>query len=128
MLKVKLYFTRRNGPDDIIQLYDDEEYFEMVKIIYTPGDHTKTSNAFWLTRRDTFSYLSSILKSLQSDNDPFEFVQVQTAIHPSVMYPVSEFEESRARWLIEDMIQDAIHANVAEIKLKRNVRTPIPIR
>lgn len=128
MLKVKLFFTRRNGADDIVQLYDDEEYFEMVRIVYTPGDHTKTSNEFWLTRRDTFSYVSSILKSLESDNDPFEYIQVQTAIHPSVMYPVSEMEETSTRHLIEDMIQDAIHANVAEIKLKRNVRTPIPIR
>lgn len=128
MLKVKLFFTRRNAPDDIVQLYDDEEYFEMVRVVYTPGDHTKTSNEFWLTRRDTFSYISSILKSLESDNDPFEYVQVQTAIHPSVMYPVSEMEETSTRHLIEDMIQDAIHANVVETKLKRNVRTPIATR
>lgn len=125
MLKAKLFFTRRDGADDIIQLYDDEEYFEMVRIVYTPGEHTKTSNEFYLTRRDAFGYVSTILKSLLSDNDPFEYVQIQTAIHPSIMYPVSELEESRTRWLVEDMIRDAIHANVGEVKLKRNVRSPV---
>lgn len=128
MLKAKLFFTRRNGPDDIIQLYDDEEYFEMVRVVYTPGEHTKKSNEFWLTRRDTFGYVSTILKSLESDNDPFEYIQLQTAIHPSIMYPVSEVEDTHTRWLIEDMVRDAIHANVAEIKLKQTVRSPVENR
>lgn len=128
MLKVKLFFTRRQGADDILQLYDDEEYFEMVRIVYTPGDSTKTSNEFWLTRRDTFGYVSSILKSLESDTDPFEYLQVQTAIHPSIMYPVAEIEDTQTRWLVEDMIRDAIHANVGEIQLKRTVRTPVGSR
>lgn len=128
MLKVKLYFTRRNGADDIVQLYDDDSYFEMIRIVYTPGEHTKKSNEFWLTRRDTFSYVSSILKSLESDNDPFEYVQLQTAIHPSIMYPVSAFEDTQTRWLVEDMVRDAIHANVGEIKLKQTVRTPVENR
>lgn len=128
MLKAKLYFTRRQGTDDIVQFYDDEEYFEMIRIVYTPGEHTKKSNEFWLTRRDTFGYVSTILKSLESDNDPFEYVQLQTAIHPSIMYPVSEFEDTEKRWLVEDMVRDAIHANVAEIKLKQTVRTPVENR
>lgn len=128
MLKAKLFFTRRNGPDDIIQFYDDEEYFEMVRVVYTPGEHTKKSNEFWLTRRDTFSYVSTVLKSLESDNDPFEYVQLQTAIHPSIMYPVSEFENTYTRWLVEDMLRDAVHANVSEIKLKQTVRTPVENR
>lgn len=125
MLKVKLFFTRRNGPDDIIQLFDDETYFEMVRIVYTPGDHLKKSNEFWLTRRDALSYVSRILKSLESDNDPYEYVQVQTAIHPSVMYPVVELERTQTRHLIEDMVMDAVHANVSQVALKRTVRTPV---
>lgn len=124
MLKTKLFFTRRNGADDILQLFDDETYFEMVRIVYTPGDHLKKSNEFWLTRRDTLTYVSRILKSLESDNDPYEYVQVQTAIHPSVMYPVVALEDSRTRYLVEDMIAEAVHANVTQINLKRTVRTP----
>lgn len=125
MLKVKLFFTRRSGADDIIQIFDDDTYFEMARVVYTPGDNTKTSNEFWLTRRDTLGYVSRILKSMETDSDPFEYVQVQTAIHPSIMVPVCDFTETRSRWLIEDMVEQAIHANVAEVKLKRTVRSPV---
>lgn len=124
MLKVKLFFTRREGADDIIQMYDDDSYFEMVRVVYTPGDHQKKSNEFFLTRRDALTYVSRILKSTQSDSDPFEFVQLQTAIHPSILYPTEELGLS-VRIAIEDMIEQALKANIAEIALKRTVRSPV---
>lgn len=123
MLKAKLFFTRTGREDDIIQVFDDDEYLEMVRVVYTPGEYTKASNEFYFTRRDAMAYLSSILKSMEADSDPFEFVELQTAIHPSVMYPIGELEDARTRWLIEDMIEQAIRANVFGISLKRNVRT-----
>lgn len=123
MIKAKLFFTRTGREDDIIQVFDDDEYIEMVRIVYTPGEYTKASNEFFLTRRDAMTYLSNILKSMTSDTDPFEFVELQTAMHPSVMYPIGELEETRTRWLLEDMIDQAIRTNIFGISLKRNVRT-----
>ena len=125
MQKVKLYFTRRQGADDIVQIYDDELYFEMVRIVYTPGDHVKKSNEFSLTRQQVLSYVSTILRSMESDSDPFEKVQISTAIHPSVIYSVADVSETHTRHLIEDMVCDAVRANVEEIKLKRTVRSPV---
>jgi hypothetical protein len=125
MLKVKLFFTRKQGEDDILQIYDDETYFEMGRVVYTPGDHTKKSNSFYLPRREILRYVSTILKSMETDTDPFEYVQIQSSIHPSVIVSVADVSERQTRWQLEDMVEQALYANVEEIKLKRNVRTPV---
>jgi hypothetical protein len=125
MQKVKLYFTRRNGSDDIIQMYDDETHVDMVRIVYTPGDHTKRSHEFHLTSRDVLSYVGNILKAMNNDVDPFEYVQIQTAIHPSIMFSAMDVGCRRVQDVLDDMIFQAIRVNVEEVKLKRNVRTPV---
>jgi hypothetical protein len=125
MQKVKLYFTRRNGSDDIIQMYDDETHVDMVRLVYTPGDHTKRSHEFHLTSRDVLSYVGNILKAMNNDVDPFEFVQIQTAIHPSIMFSAMDVGCRRIQDVLDDMIFQAIRVNVEEVKLKRNVRTPV---
>lgn len=125
MLKVKLFFTRKQGEDDIVQIYDDDTYFEMAQVVYTPGDHAKKSNSFYLPRADVLKYVSTMLKSMQTDTDPFEYVQLQSAIHPSVMVSVADVSERQTRYQLEDMVEQALYANVEEIKLKRNVRTPV---
>jgi hypothetical protein len=125
MQKVKLYFTRRNGSDDIIQMYDDETHVDMVRLVYTPGDHTKRSHEFHLTSRDVLSYVNNILKAMNNDVDPFEFVQIQTAIHPSIMFSAMDVGCRRVQDVLDDMIFQAIRVNVEEVKLKRNVRTPV---
>lgn len=123
MQKVKLFFCRSGMQDDIIQFFDDETHEDMVRIVYTPQEHTEKSNEFYLTRRAALMYVSQILKSMAYDNDPFEFVQLQTVIQPSVILPVSDVS-GEARYLLEDMIEQALSANVDEIKLKRTVRAP----
>ena len=125
MLKVKLFFTRRNGDDDIVQMYDDETHVDMVRVVYTPGDHTKKSNVFHLTTRDVLSYVDNIFKAMNNDVDPFEFMQIQTAIHPSIMFSAMDLSSRRIQDTLDDMIFQAIRVNVEEIKLKRTVRTPV---
>lgn len=125
MIKVKLYFTRTAGADDILQIFETEEYFDMAKIVYTPGDHAKKSNVFYMSRGDVLRYVSTIFKSMDNDTDPFEYVQIESAIHPSVMIPIVDLAERETRWQLEDMVEQALYANVEEIKLKRNVRTPV---
>lgn len=124
MLKAKIFFTRRQGADDIIQFYEDDTYFEMVRVVYTPGDYTKTSNEFYLTRSGALDYLHSILRSMGHDADPFEHVQVQTAIHPTILFPSEDVSIRSTISTIEDMLNQAFKATIAEIKLKRTVRSP----
>jgi hypothetical protein len=125
MLKVKLFFTRRNGADDILQMYDDETHVDMVRLVYTPGDHTKKSNVFHLTTKDVLSYVGNIFSAMDHDTDPFEFMQIQTAIHPSIMFSAMDLSSRRVQDTLDDMIFQAIRVNVEEIKLKRTVRTPV---
>jgi hypothetical protein len=125
MQKVKLFFTRTAGPDDIVQIYDDETHVDMVRVVYTPGDHTKKSNEFYMTARDVLSYVQNILRAMGHDVDPFEFVQIQTAIHPSIMFSAMDVHSRRVQDALDDMIFQAIRVNVEEVKLKRNVRTPV---
>jgi hypothetical protein len=124
MQKVKLFFTRRTGSDDIVQIYDDETHVDMVRVVYTPGDHTKKSNVFHMTTRDVLSYVNNILRAMEHDTDPFEFLQIQTAIHPSIMFSVLDLGR-RVQDTLDDMIFQAIRVNVEEVKLKRNVRSPV---
>jgi hypothetical protein len=125
MLKVKLFFTRTRGADDIVQIYDDESYVDMARIVYTPGDHTKKSNVFHMTTKDVLSYVENILDSMEHDTDPFEFMQIQTAIHPSVMFSAMDLSRARVQGLLDNMIFQALRVNVEEMKLKRTVRTPV---
>ncbi len=125
MQKVKLFFTRRHGADDIIQIYDDESYVDMVRLVYTPGDHTKKSNVFYMTTRDVLSYVGNIFRSMSHDVDPFEYLQIQTAIHPSIMFSAMDLSSHRVQDLLDDMIFQAMRVNVEEEKLKRTVRTPV---
>jgi hypothetical protein len=112
MLKVKLFFTRVRGDDDIVQIYDDETHVDMVRVVYTPGDHTKKSNVFHLTTRDVLSYVDNILRAMGNDVDPFEFVQIQTAIHPSIMFSAMDVHSRRIQDTLDDMIFQAIRVNV----------------
>jgi hypothetical protein len=125
MQKVKLFFTRRVGSDDIVQLFDDETHVDMVRVVYTPGDHTKKSNEFYLTSRDVLSYVNNIVQSMTHDTDPFDFMQIQTAIHPSIMFSAMDLSSRRIQDLLDDMIFQAIRVNVSQIKLKRTIRTPV---
>ena len=125
MQKVKLFFTRAAGSDDIVQIYDDDTHVDMARIVYTPGDHAKKSNEFYMTTRDVLSYVANIIRAMNHDVDPFEFLQIQTAIHPSIMFSAMDLSARRVQDTLDDMIFQAIRVNVEEIKLKRTIRTPV---
>jgi hypothetical protein len=124
MQKVKLYFTRAGRTDDVIQIFDDETHNDMFRVVYTPAEYIKTSNEFYGSTSTVMDYISSVLKSMCYDNDPFDYLQISTAIHPSVMYSIADVSDPKTRYQIEDLIEQATKEIVGEVKLKRNVRTP----
>ncbi len=118
MLKVTLYVQRqdtREDKDDVIKIYEDPDFLEMCRITYTTPELKKTSQ-FYMTRRLVTTYISDLLHSFVHDSDPFEYIQVTTAIHPSVNYHVSDLDSSHVRRLIEDMVYDAIKTPVERVK------------
>jgi hypothetical protein len=61
-------------------------------------------------------YLDDVLKTFRHDADPFEYVQVSTQIHPSVLYHVSELDCCQVRHLIVDTVEAAIERPVQRTK------------
>ena len=103
--------TLSESDDDVIRVFDDSEFAEMYRVTFRPAGAKKASE-FYLDCGRTVAYISTILKSLEYDTDPFEKVQVDTAIHPSVMYHVGDLDESSVRHLIEDMIEASLRRPV----------------
>lgn len=105
------------GPekDDIIRIYEDEEYEEMFRVVYAPSGDKKMSQ-FFLTRSKVLDYIDDLLISLEYDTDSCEWVQVDTAIHPSVMYHVADLSNSSIRHHLENTVEAAMRANVERIR------------
>ena len=119
MLKATIFVQRKNGTsredDDIIKFYEDEDYHEMVRITYSTPDLTK-DNTFYLPIHRAITYLDDVLRTFRHDADPFEYVQVSTQIHPSVLYHVSDLDCTEVRQLIEDTVEAAIRRPVKRVK------------
>lgn len=119
MLKATLYIqrttSRSSADDDIIHMYDDDEYRDMVRITYSTPE-LKKATEFYMTIPQTLQYLSDTLKSFNYDAQPFEHVQVSTQLHPSVLYHVSDLGCCQTRHLIEDIVETALRRPIFRIK------------
>jgi hypothetical protein len=119
MLKATIYVQRKNSngveEDDLIRFYEDSDYQEMVRIKYTSPEVTKDAT-FYLPVSRAINYLDDVLKTFRHDADPFEYVQVSTQIHPSVLYHVSDLDNTEIRHLIEDTVEAAIRRPVRRVK------------
>lgn len=118
MLKATLFIQRKNGEreaDDTIKIYDDKMMHDMVQIVYTTPDLDKGKKIF-LPISKAIVYINDVLKSFEYDSDPFEYVQLSTAIHPSVLFHTSELEDRETRYLIQDMMEMAIRQPVYNTK------------
>ena len=122
MLKATLYIQRTDGKgsedDDIIRFYDDDEYRDTVRIVYSTPE-LKKNTTFYFTIPRAIAYISDLLKTLRHDSSPFEHVQVTTAIHPSILYHVSDMDNCEIRHLIEDTIDTAIRRPVFRTKKEK---------
>lgn len=104
MLKAIVHFVTKENRDDILRIFDDESHEDMYRVVYKPHDIVVGCNEMFLTYQELQDYVSNILKSLERDNDPFEYIQLMTPVHPSVMYHTCELEDRDVRWRLEDMI------------------------
>ena len=121
--KVSLFIQKRNttsSEDDIISIFESPDYSEMYRIVYKPGEFKDKRNQFYLSRHLLQDYISDVLKSLNSDSDPFEYIQVSTAQHPSVLYHIGDLQRTETRHLIEDMIMAAARTPVDVLKARKH--------
>jgi hypothetical protein len=119
MLKVTFFIQRSDGhseaDDDTIRIYDADVYSDMVRVVYSTPE-VKRESTFYLTVPNALLYVRNMLKTLNYDSQPFEYVQVSTSIHPSVLYHVSDLDDSEIRWLIEDTVEVALRSPVLATK------------
>lgn len=122
MLKATLYVQRNNGKgqedDDIIRIYDDDEYRDTVRIVYSTPELAKNAT-FYFTVSAATRYIHDMLKTFTHDSQPFEYVQVSTQIHPSILYHVSDLDDSEVRYLIVDTVEDAIRRPIFRTKKEK---------
>lgn len=117
MLKSTFYIQRKEGRssnDDVIRIYENQRYPELYQIVYSTPEWKKEVR-FHMGRHLVGNYINDLLKSLNYDTDPFEYIQVSTSIHPSIMYHISDLENSDVRHLIEDMVATAIRTPIERV-------------
>lgn len=118
MIKATVRFLRAGAPaknDDVLHIYDDDDYHETYRLTFHPGAW-KTHNEFYLSHPALLDYVSGILKTMTHDADPFEHIQVETAMHPAVLYHVSDVDERDTRELIRSTLDTALRRPIDRIK------------
>lgn len=120
--KVTLFIQKRGATskdDDIIRIYETPDFTEMFRVVYKPGEFKERQNQFYMPRHVLQHYISDLMKSLNADADPFEYIQVTTAQHPSVLYHISDLDNRGTRYMIEDMIMEAVRIPIEAVKISR---------
>jgi hypothetical protein len=96
--------------DDVLRIFDTD-CNDLFRVTFHPSE-MKKANQFFATRHWTLEYISEILHTLSHDTDPFENLQVETAIHPSVLYSMMDMDEMHIRQLVENTIDSVLRRTV----------------
>lgn len=114
-IKTTLRFIRSGEGQD----YDDvitistTRISDVFRVVYTPGDSdTGSVYTSYMSRSKTMKYVSDILRGMCYDVDPFDRIQIQTDLHPSIMYSVSDMDSAVARENLENMVDASLHTTV----------------
>lgn len=116
MLKVTVRLTRSShrSQDDIINISEVEDTRDLFSVSYKTPDF-ESKKVFVTTESRVLDYIEDILASLEHDSDPFEHVQVDTAIHPAILYHTSVMDDEETRDHIVQMIRMAMRTDVESI-------------
>lgn len=114
MLKASIHLTRADKTaehDDMITILECDDTRDLFKVVYRTPDYKKRK-AFVTSEHRVLDYVEDIIASLRRDADPFEYVQVDTVIHPPILYHVSDLDEKDVRSLILTVIRTAMRMDV----------------
>ncbi len=118
MIKAEIFLTRAGKPgpshDDTIKITESPDARELFVVTYRTPDYANRKR-FTASEYRVLDYVEDILVSLQHDTDPFEFVQVNTVIHPSIMYHVSDMDKASIRELILTVVRTAMRTDVENV-------------
>ena len=114
MIRATILITRKGKTsefDDKINISQTSESSEVYSVSYTTPE-SRSTRAFSASYTSVLQYVEDILTSLKYDTEPFAYIQVYTAIHPSVMYHVVDIDDCDARRVILNQIRDSMRFNV----------------
>lgn len=115
MQRATIRFVRDTGDereDDMIRIFDTD-CNDLFRVTFRAND-MKRASQFMATRHLALQYIAEILHTLTHDSDPFESIQVDTAIHPSILYSVMDMDEAHIRSLVEDTIDSALRRTIVK--------------
>jgi hypothetical protein len=119
MNKCTIHLLRKHtsspDEDDVIRVFEDPDFSGSFRVTFRAAGLKKKSE-FFMGRSGTLEYISTILKTLTYDTDPFQEIQVDTILHPSILYHVSDFDNVAIRHLVTDMIGDALGRTVEMVR------------
>lgn len=104
--------SRYEEEDDVLRIFDTDMN-DLFRITFHASDMRKPSQ-FMATRHWALQYVSEILSTMVHDTDPFHSIQVDTAIHPSILYHVSDMDDCCVRKLVEDTVDSALYRTIVK--------------
>lgn len=114
MQKVSFFLTRTGkgaSHDDRIYVYETEDSRDLFRVVYRTPDYSH-KKVFITSEHRVIDYIEDILTSLRRDSDPFEFIQVDTVIHPSILFHVVDLDDKDVMELILGMVRSAMRMDV----------------
>ena len=120
MRLLKIHLTRTAAAvadDDIISFRTVPENpdFINVTVEYAAAgtvEHSGFSNSFMFSRAGAYEYTMTVVGSLIRDDDPFEQLQLNSSMFPSVIYRVEHLEEPEVRSAIQDIVWTTLNTTV----------------
>jgi len=119
MYTIVLRLTRKKEPeasnDDKIIVQHNVQYFNLFDVTYSTPE-LKVARTFTADESDVMDFFSDTLRGLQTDTDPFEYLQISTSIHPVFIFRVNEFD-CDIRCNIMNMIRFALRADIKQKRI-----------
>jgi hypothetical protein len=121
MRLLKLYLTRADASardDDSIVFNTVPGLPDMIKVVVTYAatgtqENSSFSNSFVVSRSGAYGYVMSLVASILRDTDPFEHLQISSAMFPSVIYAVEELEDDDIRAAIQDIVYATLNTTIS---------------
>lgn len=116
MLRFELLFCYKGArkDDDRLRVFDTDTR-DLYCVTMKPSDFEEHYYKGYLTHERLMDHLDNILQGLQWDTDPFEHIQLNAAMTPSVMYHVADLDIPRVRELILDTIHNALRFDCTRV-------------
>lgn len=129
VLKVTLFFiqsvcnTSEHKKDDVIRIFSTSTP-DSYRVVYKPWEHKKVQNEFTMNYMEVLNYINTIIRSLENDDDPLDCIQISTAIHPSILFRLSDLEVVGVRNIFDDMIRSSLRTYVKRIVIEQQQYSP----